>query len=121
MHHFKIREGDAIDDRHPVDHIEPIETETSKAAGAMMRLLFWFNKSTVPSHIGARVLVLSVALGIDDRTWASIANECGVTREAVRLMAKEVEDEFNLRSCNARQKARKPKAKADQQTLEGIE
>lgn len=122
MRTYQIREDDAIDDRHPVEHIEPVESETSEAAHAMMRLVFWFNKSTVPAHVGARVLVLSVALGIDDRTWADIARECDVTREAIRLMAKELENEFNLRSCNARtDSTRRACKRARQGYLEGLE
>ena len=122
MRTYQIREDDAIDDRHPVEHIEPVESETSEAAHAIMRLVFWFNKSTVPSHVGARVLVLSVALGIDDRTWADIARECDVTREAIRLMAKELENEFNLRSCNARtDSTRRACKRARQGYLEGLE
>ena len=122
MSHYPIRESDAIDDRHPVEHIEPEECPRSKTAEALMRIMFWFNRSTIPSHIGARVMVLSVALGIDDSTWADIARECGITREAVRLMAKEIEDEFNLRTANARtDTTRRNCAKARQGFLKGLE
>lgn len=91
-----------MDHRHPVDFIEPIESSTSREAEALLHVLLWVNKVDTPSHIAARVKTLLVSLGADDSTWVKIAEDCEITREAVRLMSKELEQQFGLRSCNAR-------------------
>ena len=106
--HVQIRESDAVDYRHPVDYIEPETQERSESADVIMSVLFWLMrhnttaKTQVPAHMGARVWVLSVALGVESISWAEIGRRCGLTREGVRLMAKELESEFGLRAVNAR-------------------
>lgn len=100
-----IREHDAADYSHPVDHIEPRPNERTDLADVMMVLVCWMTKNKNPIHIGARALVLSNALNIDSASFASIGRETGLTREAVRLMARELENEFGLRPNNSRSDA----------------
>ena len=106
--HIPVQDNHAIDDRHPVDYIEPKEQERSEQSEIIMSILFWMlrhdttAKTQVPAHMGARVWVLSVALGVESISWAEIGRRCGLTREGVRLMAKELESEFGLRAVNAR-------------------
>jgi hypothetical protein len=103
-----IREHDAAEYSHPVDHIEPQRNERNERidlADAMMILVCWMTKNKNPIHIGARVLVLSNALNIDSASFASIGRDTGLTREAVRLMARELENEFGLRPNNSRSDA----------------
>lgn len=104
MSHYPIRDSDAADWRHPVDHIEPEEDPINKTAEALKAVVLWLvrNDNDLPSHIGARCLVLSVALGIDCIPYAEIGRRAGITREAVRLMARELEDTYGLRSSNSR-------------------
>ena len=90
---------------HPADHIEPQRNERSDLADALVQIVCWTLKNKKPTHIGARVLVLSNALNIDSASFASIGREAGLTREAVRLMARELEDEFGLRPNNSRSDA----------------
>ena len=111
MSHYQIRETDAIDTRHPVDFIEPIEQQPSREAEALLKIIIWMTKVDIPTHIAARVKTLSVSLGADSSTWADIARECDVTREAVRLMSKDLEEMFGLRSCNARSDATREQCK----------
>ena len=100
-----IREHDAADHLHPVDHIEPQRNERSDLADALVQIVCWTLKNKKPTHIGARVLVLSNALNIDSASFASIGRETGLTREAIRLMARELENEFGLRPSNSRSDA----------------
>lgn len=100
-----IRDHDAADYSHPVDHIEPQRNERSDLADALVQIVCWTLKNKKPTHIGARVLVLSNALNIDGASFASIGRETGLTREAIRLMARELENEFGLRPSNSRSDA----------------
>lgn len=100
-----IRDHDAADYSHPVDHIEPQRNERSDLADAIVQIVCWTLKNKNPTHIGARVLVLSNALNIDSASFASIGRETGLTREAIRLMARELENEFGLRPSNSRSDA----------------
>ena len=104
-----INESDLIDDRHPVEYIEPLEQSVaSKQSEIIMAIIHWMlkqdttPKEEIPLHIAARVMVLSVALNIDSTSYACIGRATGLTREAIRLMARELEDDFGLRSSNAR-------------------
>ena len=105
MKTYTIREHDAADHLHPVDHIEPRRNERSDLADVMVVLVCWMTKNKNPIHIGARALVLSNALNIDSASFARIGRETGLTREAVRLMARELENEFGLRPNNSRSDA----------------
>ena len=104
MSHCELRDTDAIDWSHPVDRMEPEEEPHSELAEALKAVVLWLvrNDNDPPAHIGARCLVLSVALGIDGISYAEIGRRCGITREAVRLMSKELEDKYGLRSSNSR-------------------
>jgi hypothetical protein len=102
MKTYTIREHDAADHLHPVDHIEPRRNERSDLADALVQIVCWTLKNKKPTHIGARVLVLSNALNIDGASFASIGRETGLTREAIRLMARELENQFGLRPSNSR-------------------
>jgi len=126
MSHCQLRETDAIDDRHPVDFIEPIEPSEPPGAEIIRAIVHWLSsqKTTdfdlTPSHMGARVMVLRVALGFDSQSWADIGRRCDISREGVRLMAKELERNFGLRAVNARSdSARAASRRARNQHLTG--
>jgi hypothetical protein len=118
MSHYQIRDSDAADWRHPVDHIEPEEDPINKTAEALKAVVLWLVRSEndKPKHIGARCLVLSVALGIDGIPYAEIGRRCDLTREAVRLMAKELEDTYGLRSSNSRSDTTRRRCKETRQS-----
>ena len=114
-----INENDLVDDRHPVDHIEPPkQSVASKQSEIILAIIHWMlkqdttPKESIPLHIAARVMVLSVALNIDSTSYAEIGRATNLSREAVRLMAKELEVDFGLRSGNAREKARRAARRA---------
>ena len=113
-----IREHDAADYSHPVDRIEPRRNERSDLADALVQIVCWTLKNKRPTHIGARVLVLSNALNIDNASFASIGRETGLTREAIRLMARELENEFGLRPNNSRSDTTRRRCR-DARTQEG--
>jgi len=126
MRTVPIRETDALDYRHPVDYIEPEIQERSEQADALLAVVFWMMRTgttakvQVPAHMGARVWVLAVALGVESLSWAEIGRRCGLSREGVRLMAKELENEFGLRSINARtDQARFASLRARRRVVEG--
>jgi alkylated DNA nucleotide flippase Atl1 len=113
-HAYELRGSDAavIDD--PVDHMEPIEDEPRELNDALMRIVLWMHSSKEAANIGARAMVLAVSLNIDLEhvaSYASIARSAGLTREAVRLMAKELEVEFGLRTRNSRTDATRQRCK----------
>ena len=122
MSHYQIRDTDAADWRHPVDHMEPEEDPTSELAEALKAVVLWLvrNDNDLPSHIGARCIVLSVALGIDGISYAEIGRRAGITREAVRLMAKELEDNYGLRSSNSRSDSTRKRCQEARQELLGL-
>ncbi len=104
MNCYQLRESDAIDRRHPVDHFEPIEDERTKFADAQCRLVVWLMTSATPASMGARVMVLATALNltVGTVTEADIARACGITRSAVSLISIELEDQFGIKSYNLR-------------------
>lgn len=106
-----IKPDDALVEMHPVNTIEPIENETSREAEALVHVLMWITKVSIPTHISARAKTLLVALGKDSTSWAEIARQSDITREAVRLMAKELERDFGLRSCNSRRNGTRAKCR----------
>ena len=122
MSQYQLRDTDAADWRHPVEHIEPEECPVSKTAEALRNVVCWLvrNDNDEPTHIGARCMVLSVALGIDAITYAEIGRRCGITREAVRLMAKELETTYGLRSSNARSDTTRRRCRVARQCVLGI-
>lgn len=122
MSHYQIRDTDAADWRHPVDHMEPEEDPTSELAEALKAVVLWLvrNDNDLPSHIGARCIVLSVALGIDGMSYAEIGRRAGITREAVRLMAKELEDNYGLRSSNSRSDSTRKRCQEARQESLGL-
>jgi hypothetical protein len=122
MSHCKLRDTDAIDWSHPVDDIEPIECERSALAEVLRNIVCWLVRTDndEATHIGARCLVLDVALGIDAITYAEIGRRCGITREAVRLMAKELETKYGLRSSNARSDMTRKRCKDARQGVLGL-
>jgi hypothetical protein len=122
MGHYQIRDTDAADWRHPVDHMEPEEDPTSELAEALKAVVLWLvrNDNDLPSHIGARCIVLSVALGIDGISYAEIGRRAGITREAVRLMAKELEDNYGLRSSNSRSDSTRKRCQEARQESLGL-
>jgi len=102
---YSLRDADAAVEDHPVDHMEPLPDERGDLADALVRVVLWMHSSKEAANVGARAMVLAVALNLDLEhvaSYASIARSAGLTREAVRLMAKELETEFGLRSTNSR-------------------
>lgn len=113
-HAYPLRDDDAAVDDHPVDHMEPIEDERGGLADALVRIVLWMHSSREAPNVGARAMVLAIALNLDIEnvaSYASIARSAGLTREAVRLMAKELEIEFGLRSNNSRTDATRRRCK----------
>ena len=101
MSHYQIRESDAATNHHPVDDMEPIEDPRHDLAEAWVRVAAWFGKSK-----DAKVLVLQCGLGIlpGTVTYEDIAKASGLTRSAVSLIGKELEDQFGLSTYNRRTK-----------------
>lgn len=113
---YQIQDYDAPYEHHPVDDIEPVEVDENKLASALLRVILWAKYGVTNRSIAARVYVLSECLGINEHsmTWAEIAKITGLERAAIQLMAKEVEDKFNLRSANARNNETREKCKLAQ-------
>lgn len=101
----QLSDSDGATYIHPAEIIEPIENDSSAIAQALLQLVCWIQKSKQPMHIGARVMVLSNALNIQNESFAAIARTTGISREGVRLMAKELETIYGLRPNNSRSDA----------------
>lgn len=116
---YQLRESDAIDRRHPVDHIEPIEDERTKFADAQCRLVVWLMTSATPASMAARVMVLATALNltVGTVTEADIASACGITRSAVSLISIELEDQFGIKSYNLRPEGNRIKCSKAQKSI----
>ena len=101
---YQIQDYDAPYEHHPVDDIEPIEAPRSELAESLVRLVVWQINATSVNSIAARTIVLSqcLLLGEKSLSWAEIAEYTGMTRAAIQLMAKELEDQFLIRSHNSR-------------------
>ena len=112
MSHYQIRDSDASTNHHPVDDMEPIEDPRHALAEAFVMVVCWTIKTDDPTHIGARVMVLANALSIDNVSYADIGRECGISREGVRLMAKELETQFGLRATNSRSDTTRSRCRA---------
>ena len=100
---LQFKDIDAVDYAHPVDHIEPVGDEYRADLQEALRVIVcWSLKSNQAQHVGARMLVLANSLGVEPTSFAEIARRSDLTREAVRLMARELEDKFGLRPSNSR-------------------
>ena len=112
----QIRDNDWVDRTHPAEIIEPVETTHHDLSGALLRIVIWQISGISIESIAARTLVLSETLSLNIRplTWAEIAEHTGLTRAAVQLMAKELEDQFSLKSHNARNETTRKKCKQAQ-------
>ena len=105
MHPYQIRDNDAATHHHPVDDIEPLPDTRGDLAEALVRVVIWMHSSKEAVNIGARGMVLATALNLqleNVSSYADIARASGLSREAIRLMAKELESKFGLRSSNSR-------------------
>ena len=119
MGHYPIRDDDAATWEHPVDIIEPQDDPPPLLAEALRHVVLWMNRSRNPSKVGARAMVLGQALDLDINgmiTYADIAEASGLSREAVRQMARELEDRFGLRSYNSRSDETRRKCSAARQS-----
>ena len=101
---YQIQDYDAPYYHHPVEDIEPEEAPHSELAESLVRLVVWQINGTSIGSIAARTLVLAecLLLGEKSLSWAEIAEHTGMTRAAIQLMAKELEDQFLIRSHNSR-------------------
>jgi hypothetical protein len=113
---YQIKHFDQPIFHHPVDDIEPIESPQSALAEALVRIVIWQTTGISAGGIAARTLVLSESLSLNPKalTWAEIAEHTGITRQAVDLMARELEDQFKLRSNNARNDTTRERCKLAQ-------
>jgi hypothetical protein len=98
---------DLAQDDHPVDKIEPLPEEVrderiAELSTALVEILHWMTKRKSPRHIAARALVLANALHVQNNSFADIGRATEISREGVRLMAREIEERFGVRSCNNR-------------------
>lgn len=112
----QIQNYDAPYNHHPVEDIEPDEIEQSKLGESLVRVIIWVISGVSTNGIAARALVLSECLGLNSQalTWAEVADNTELTRSAVQLMAKELEEQFGLRSANARNNETREKCKQAQ-------
>tara|TARA_R110000744_G_scaffold90984_1_gene176578 strand:- start:41 stop:436 length:396 start_codon:yes stop_codon:yes gene_type:complete len=112
---FELWEQDLSTNDHPVDSIEPqgrAEDEVRDSLRVALReVITWIERSPEASSIISRVKVLSNALGIQERSFAKIARDVGLSREGVRLMSKDLELKFNLRPSNSRSDSTRNKCK----------
>jgi len=102
--HYPIRDDDAAVDHHPVDDIEPEADTRGDLAEVLVRVVVWQISGGSPNKIAARTMLLATALriGTNDLTYEDIAQATGVTRGGVQLMARELEDQFGIKTNNAR-------------------
>jgi len=117
-HHYQIRDDDAavIDD--PVDHMEPAPDERGDLADALVRVVVWQISGGSANKIAARTMLLATALhvGINSLTYEDIASATGVTRAGVQLMARELEDQFGIKTHNARKQETRTRCRIAQQS-----
>lgn len=106
MSRVELLECDLAYDDHPVDKIEPIQElndeRLAELSSALVEILHWMTKRKSMKNVAARALVLASALQVRSNTFAEIGRATGISREGVRLMAREVEKKFGVRSCNNR-------------------
>lgn len=122
MNHYQIRETDAATNHHPVDDMEPEQDTRGDLAEALTHIVLWIHTSKEAELIGARALVLATALNLDvdtNTSYSNIGRVCGCSREAVRLMAKELETRFGLRSHFSRSDKTRRRCKAARERVLG--
>ena len=102
--HYPIRDDDAATSHHPVDDMEPAPDTRGDLAEALVRVVVWQISGGSPNKIAARTMLLATALrlGTNALTYEDIAQATGITRGGVQLMAKELEDQFGIKTHNAR-------------------
>lgn len=90
----------------PVDTLEPVKFECTFFAGIMQRLIVWVAIGGSPNKIAARHMVLSMSLGIslgdEINSLSDIADYTGLSRSAISLMCKELDEQFGLSNYNRR-------------------
>lgn len=103
-HHYQIRDDDASTTHHPVDDMEPLPDSRGDLADALVRVVVWQISGGSSNKIAARTMLLATALhvGMRDLTYEDIASATGITRAGVQLMARELEDQFGIKTHNAR-------------------
>jgi len=114
-HHYQIRESDACTPHHPVDDMEPLPDTRGDLAEALVRVVVWQISGGSVNKVAARTMLLATALqiGANALTYEDIAQSTGITRGGVQLMARELEDQFGIKTHNARkQETRKRCSKA---------
>ena len=120
MHTVPIMNHDAPIYDDPVDQIEPLPDERGDLAGALVRIVVWQVAGGEPKKVAARTLLLATALQLNARntTYAGIAANTGITRAGVQLMAIELEEQFGIKTLNARKEATRTKCSKAQKLLQ---
>ena len=113
MNHYQIRDSDAATYHHPVDDMEPIEDPRHELAESWVRVAAWFGQSK-----DAKVLILQCGLGILPGTvkYEDIAKISGLTRSAIQLIAKELEEQFGLSTYNRRTERNRQRCRTAQKS-----
>ncbi len=116
--HYPIRDDDAAIDHHPVDDIEPQEDSRGDLAEALVRVVVWQISGGSANKIAARTLLLATAVdvGANDLTYEDIAQATGVSRGGVQLMARELENQFGIRTRNARKEETRTRCRIAQKS-----
>jgi len=117
-HHYQIRDDDAAVTDDPVDHMEPEADARGDLADALVRVVVWQISGGSANKIAARTMLLATALhiGANALTYEDIAQATGVTRGGVQLMAKELEDQFGIKTHNARKQETRTRCRIAQKS-----
>ena len=102
--HYEIQDFDGSTPS-PYDVEEPSAEYRPDTAEALRMLLAWMLGARSAATIGARALLLSNVMGIEhqfNKNYSTIAEAAGISREAVRLYSKGLEDFAGIRTSLSR-------------------
>ena len=103
-YHYEIQDYDAPSPS-PYDVEEPGAQYRPDTAEALRMLLAWMLGARSAATIGARALLLSNVMGIEhdmNKNYSTIAEAAGVSREAIRLYADQIEQFAGIRTSLSR-------------------
>ena len=103
-YHYEIQDYDAPSPS-PYDLEQPSAEYRPETAEALRMLLVWICGARSAATIGARALLLSNLMGIEhqfNKNYSTIAEAAGISREAVRLYSKGLEDFAGIRTSLSR-------------------
>ena len=101
--HYELQDYDQHNTSpYDIEQDQPYREDTAEA---LRMMLSWVLGCKTAQTIGARALLLSSLIGIEhemNKNYSTIAEAAGITREAVRLYAKALEDFAGIRTALSR-------------------